>query len=53
MRMGKPIVLMMLAALFVFGLWLLKIELTYERNVRDMPAAYVPHRHTVTRLWKI
>ncbi|MGC2108152.1 MAG: hypothetical protein WA655_01455 [Candidatus Korobacteraceae bacterium] len=52
MRSGKQLLWIMLAAVFALSLWLLNIELTYRRNVRHMPAAFQPHRHVVTHLWK-
>jgi hypothetical protein len=42
----------MLALVLLPALWILKIEITYERNVRHMPAAFRLQRHTLTRLWK-
>jgi hypothetical protein len=41
-----------LALVLLPALWALKIEITYERNVRHIPAAFRPEHHALTRLWK-
>ena len=42
----------MLALVLLPALWVLKVEITYERNVRHIPAAFRRQRHAPTRLWK-
>jgi hypothetical protein len=38
------------AVLAVSALWLLSIEVTYQRNVRNMPADFHLRRHVITRV---
>jgi hypothetical protein len=52
LRKKKQVLWIVLAAVFAFSLWLLNIELTYERNVRHMPAEFQPYRHVITHSWK-
>ncbi|HUI84226.1 MAG TPA: hypothetical protein VL240_08380 [Candidatus Binatia bacterium] len=42
----------LLAAVAVSVLWALRVEITYRRNVRHLPASFRFRRHVVTRLWK-
>jgi hypothetical protein len=40
----------LLALLGAWTLWLLKIEITYQHNVRNMPAVFHYRRHVITRM---
>jgi hypothetical protein len=52
LRNRKRVLWIMLAVLVALAGWVVNVELTYERNVRNMPAAFQLHRHIITRLWK-
>ena len=52
MRKRTCVVWVMLALVLLPALWVLKIEITYARNVRHIPAAFRPQQHAPTRLWK-
>jgi hypothetical protein len=41
-----------LALVLLPALWVLKVEVTYERNVRHIPAAFRWQHHAPTHLWK-
>ena len=34
------------------ALWVLNIEITYRRNVCNLPAEFQFRRHVITRLWR-
>ena len=48
----KPVLWLLLGIAAVSGLWLLNLEITYRRNVRNLPADFQPRRHTINRIWK-
>ena len=48
----KPSLWLLLAIVAVLGLWLLNLEITYRRNVRNLPTDFQPRRHTINRIWK-
>jgi hypothetical protein len=54
MRMlgAKQTLWLLLGILVSSALWLLNIEITYRRNVRNLPADFEPHRHVITRVWR-
>ena len=50
--MAKRRILWTIAALFMIAaLWILKIEATYEHNVRHLPAAFRIRPHHTTYMW--
>ena len=46
----KLFVRFLLALLAASASWLLKIEITYQHNVRNMPADFHIRRHVITRV---
>ncbi len=50
--LNKKIIWSLLMILAVSALWLLNIEITYRRNVRDLPTDFELHRHVITRVWR-
>lgn len=48
----KPTLWLLLAIAAVCALWVLNLEITYRRNVRNLPADFQPRRHTMNRIWK-
>ncbi len=48
----KPILWLLLAMVAVLALWVLNLEITYQRNVRNLPTDFQPRRHTINRIWK-
>jgi hypothetical protein len=48
----KPVVWLLLGIAAVSGLWLLNLEITYRRNVRNLPTDFQLRRHTINRIWK-
>ncbi len=52
MRKRARALWIVLALVLVPALWVLRIEITYERNVQHIPAAFRPRQHAVPRLWK-
>lgn len=44
------LVRVLLAMLAASALWLLNVEITYQRNVRNMPADFHLRRHVITRV---
>ncbi len=52
MRKRTCVVWVMLALVLPPALWVLKIEITYARNVRHIPAAFRLQHHPPTRMWK-
>jgi hypothetical protein len=53
MMRSKQILWTVLAVAAASALWVLNVELTYQRNVRHLPAAFQPRRHVITRVWNI
>jgi hypothetical protein len=51
-RYPKRLLWMLLAVVVASALWVLKVELTYERNVRHIPTSFRLRRHNSTNLWK-
>jgi hypothetical protein len=47
----KKILWAMLTVAAIAVWWVLNVEVTYERNVRHMPAAFRLERHADIRLW--
>ncbi len=47
-RLLWSILVLVLAA----GAWILKVEITYERNVRHIPADFHLRYHSAVRIWK-
>jgi hypothetical protein len=48
----KPILWLVLTIVAVGGLWVLNLEVTYRRNVRNLPTNFQLRRHTINRIWK-
>jgi len=48
----KPILWLLLAIVAALALWLLNLEITYQRNVRNLPTDFQPRRHTINKIWK-
>jgi hypothetical protein len=48
----KRVLWSFVALLTISALWALSVEITYERNIRHMPASFHQHRHAGARLWK-
>ncbi len=48
----KPVVWLLVGIAAVSGLWLLNLEITYRRNVRNLPTDFQLRRHTINRVWK-
>ncbi len=48
----QHLLLCMLALLAASALWLLNVELTFQRNVHRPPAPIEFRRHVITRLWR-
>jgi hypothetical protein len=43
---------LLLAIVAALGLWLLNLEITYRRNVRNLPTDFQLRRHMINRIWK-
>jgi hypothetical protein len=52
LRYRKRLLWMLLAMIVTSGLWVLKVELTYERNVRHIPTNFHMRRHNSPLSWK-
>jgi len=50
-RVAKRLAWTLLAMVAAGGLWVARVELTYRRNVRHLPASFEYRRHVETRLW--
>jgi len=48
----KAVLWLLLGITAVSALWLLNLEITYRRNVRNLPTEFQPRRHTINRIWK-
>jgi hypothetical protein len=48
----KPVLWLLLGIAAVSALWLLNLEITYRRNVRNLPTDFQLRRHTINRVWK-
>lgn len=44
---------MLLAVLAASVLWMLKVEITYQRNIKHIPADFRERPHDVVYLWKV
>lgn len=51
-RLKKRVFWILLALVTVSALWVLKIEITYEHNVRHMPTDYRIRHQRPTYVWK-
>lgn len=51
-RYSKRLLWLLLAAIVASALWVLKVELAYERNVRHLPAEFHLRQHSRVYNWK-
>ncbi len=49
----KSLFWLLVAMLAASLLWILDVEVTYERNVRHIPADFRIRQHSPTLLWKV
>ena len=52
LRYGRRLLWIAVAAFLASGLWVLNVEITYERNVRHIPTDFRARHHNPTLLWK-
>jgi hypothetical protein len=52
LRYRKRLLWMLLGVVLASALWVLKVELTYERNVRGMPTNFQLRTHARPYNWK-
>jgi hypothetical protein len=53
-RFGRKILWLLIALVALPALWILEVEVTYERNVRHgIPADFREHRQQEVVLWKV
>jgi len=52
LRYRKRLLWIAVAAALVSGLWVLNVEITYERNVRHIPTDFRVRHHHPTYRWK-
>ena len=52
LRYWKRLLLLALAAILVSALWVLNVEITYERNVRHIPTNFRERYHAPAHRWK-
>jgi hypothetical protein len=52
LRYRKRLLWMLLAVIVASGLWVLNLELTYERNVRHIPTNFLLRTHSKPYIWK-
>ena len=52
LRYRKRLLWMLLGVVLASALWVLKVELTYERNVRGMPTNFQLRTHGRPYNWK-
>lgn len=51
-RYSKQLLWIVVASVLACGLWILNIEITYERNVRHIPTDFRVRHHNPTYVWK-
>lgn len=51
-RYPKRLLWLLLAAVVASALWVLKVEVTYERNMRHMPTDFRLRHHARVYNWK-
>ena len=53
-RLGKKLLWLLAALIAVPALWILEVEVTYERNVRHgIPADFREHRQYEVVMWQV
>ncbi len=52
LRYRKRLLWMAAAAILASVLWMLNVEITYERNVRHIPSNFHLQRHNPPTRWK-
>ena len=52
LRYGRILLGIATATILACGLWMLNVEITYERNVRHIPTDFRVRHHNPTYLWK-
>ena len=52
LRHSKRLLWIAAAAILAYGLWVLNVEITYERNVRHIPTGFRVRHRNPTYLWK-
>ena len=52
LRYPKRLLWMFLAVVVSSAVWILKVELTYQRNVRHIPTDFRVHQHARIYNWK-
>jgi hypothetical protein len=52
-RLGRKMLWLLVALIALPALWILEVEVTYERNVRrGIPAEFLEHRQHKVVLWR-
>lgn len=52
MTLKERLVWIVVAVAVSSALWVLNVELTYERNVKHLPASFLQRQHTTVYNWK-
>ncbi len=53
-RLGRKMLWLLVALIALPALWILEVEVTYERNVRHgIPADFLEHRQQEVVLWRV
>ena len=52
LRYKKKLLLIVVAVVLASALWILNVEITYERNVRHIPTDFRVRHHNTTYRWK-
>jgi hypothetical protein len=52
LRYGKRLLWIVVAVILVSALWVLNVEITYERNVRHIPTNFRLRHHSPPNRWK-
>lgn len=53
MTLKERVLWIVVACIFASALWVLNVELAYERNIRHIPADFLEHQHARVYNWKI
>ena len=52
LRDSKPLLWFTVALILASALWVLNVEITYERNIRHIPTDFRERPHNVTHRWR-
>jgi len=52
LRYSKYLLWMIATVILAVGLWVLRVEITYERNVRHIPTDFHQRHHSTPTPWK-